>query len=319
MEKYQEYYNNLIPEIRKYFNILANEIPTFLISYIETNTMLRLKDISYFCAMEYGNKDYYNFKYYISRLDHSISTALIVWNFSQDKKQTIAALFHDARTPATSHVIDYLNEDYIIQESTEDGLKETLIKDNELIHLLNKDGYKIDEIIDFKKYSLLDCKRPKLCADRIDGIFLTSLAWSKNIDLNEIKDIYNDLTLIKNENNNIEYSFNNVKYVDKFIELNNKINELTNSIMDYNSMAICANLISYLINKKIITYNDLYILTDHLLFNIIDNYTKVDKYFNQLYNNFKLLKDIETDIPKLKQREIDPLILKKRYSKINHN
>lgn len=153
MGKYYKYYNNLIPEIKKYFNILSSEIPDFLFPYIQTKTMLRLKDISFFCGMEYGNKDYYNFKYYISRLDHSISTALVVWNFSQDKKQTIAALFHDARTPATSHVIDYLNKDYIMQESTEEGLKETLIKDKELICLLNKDGYTVEEMIDFKKIS----------------------------------------------------------------------------------------------------------------------------------------------------------------------
>lgn len=316
MKKYYEYYNNLIPEIKKYFNILSSEIPIFLLPYIQTNTMLRLKDISFFCGMEYGNKDYYNFKYYISRLDHSISTALVVWNFSQDKKQTIAALFHDARTPATSHVIDYLNKDYIMQESTEEGLKETLIKDNELICLLNKDGYTVEEMIDFKKYPLIDCKRPKLCADRIDGLFLTSLAWAKNIELDEIKEIYEDLTLIKNEDNNLEYSFNNIKYVHRFIELNNKLNKLTNSIFDYNSMAICAELIKYLINKKVITYDDLYVLTDHLLFDIIDKYSKIDKTFKDIYNNFKLLKKIETDMPELKQRDIDPLILNKRFSNI---
>lgn len=87
MEKFNKYYNNLIPEIKEYFKILSSCIPNFLIPYIETNTMLRLKDISVFCGMEYGKKDLYNFKYYISRLDHSISTSLIVWNFSKDKKQ----------------------------------------------------------------------------------------------------------------------------------------------------------------------------------------------------------------------------------------
>ncbi|MDD4407080.1 MAG: hypothetical protein PHF30_03460 [Bacilli bacterium] len=313
---YYEYYNNLIPEIKKYFNILASEIPTFLFPYIETNTMLRLKDISFFCGMEYGNKDYYNFKYYVSRLDHSISTSLIVWNFSQDKKQTIIALFHDARTPATSHVIDYLNKDYIIQESTEGGLKDTLLKDKVLLNLLRKDDIQIDDIINFKKYPLIDSKRPKLCADRIDGLFLTSLAWAKNIELDEIKNIYDDFTLNKNEEGISEYNFNNIEHVDKFIELNDKLNELTNSIMDYNSMALCAQLIEYLINKEIITYDDLYILTDHLLFDIINKYAKVDKDFNNLCDNFKLLKYIETDIPELKQRNIDPLILTKRYSKI---
>lgn len=318
MKKYNEYYNNLNPEIKEYFKILSSNIPKYLMPYIETKTMLRLKDIGFFCGMENGKKDLYNFKYYISRLDHSISTALIVWNFTKNKKQTIAALFHDVRTPATSHVVDYLNEDYITQESTEDGLKDTLNKDKELVNLLQKDGYELVDIIDFKNYPLLDSKRPKLCADRLDGIFITSLVWAKNINLEEIKKIYNDITLNINEDNNLEYSFKNIKYADKLIELNDKVNELTNDVYDYNAMDICAKLIKYLINKKIITYEDLFILTDITLFGIIDKYSKIDNYFNNIYINFKTLKEIEVDnIPKLKQRYLDPLILNKRYSKIS--
>lgn len=34
-----------------------------------------------------------------SNLDHSVGVALIIWNFTHDKKQTLAGLFHDIATP----------------------------------------------------------------------------------------------------------------------------------------------------------------------------------------------------------------------------
>ncbi len=309
----QKYLENLNPELKKYLEILSKEFPLFLLPYLKTKTLTRLKDVSYFCAMEYGSKNLYNFKYYISRYYHSISTALIIWNFTKDEEMTLSALFHDARTPATSHVIDYLNKDYIKQESTEDGLKETLNKDRELLSLLRKDNIDIDNIINFKKYSLVDSKRPKLCADRMDGLFLTSLAWSKNITINEVQKIYNDITLISNEYRDLEFNFNTKEIAKKVVKLNDKINELTNDVYEFNSMNLCAIMIKYVIDKKIINYDDLFILTDKKLFNIINNKRKQDKKLNELFNNFKHLENIQTNnIPPLKQRTLNPLFLGKR-------
>ena len=311
---FKKYYDDLDLDLKEYFKILSKEFPSFLIPYVETKTMMRLNNISFFCAMEYGNKDLYQFKYYISRLTHSISTSLIVWNFTKDKKQTLAALFHDAGTPATSHVIDYLNNDYLIQESTEKNLEKILLKDSEIITLLNKDNIIIKEVTNFKNYPLVDNKRPKLCADRLDGIFFASLSWAKNINLSEIEKIYNNIYIIKNEDNEEEYAFKNIKYAKQLIFLNNKFNELTNDILDYNSMQILSDIIRYLIDQNIIKYNDLYILDDDLLFKIINQTSKKDKNLNDKLNKFLNLNEIQTkDIPKLKQRKLNPLINNKRY------
>ena len=62
-----------------------------------------------------------------SSLDHSIAVALIVWRFTHDKKQTFAGLFHDISTPAFKHCVDFMNGDYLKQESTE-GLTTDFIK-----------------------------------------------------------------------------------------------------------------------------------------------------------------------------------------------
>ncbi len=313
--KFEDYYNNLNPEIKEYFKMLTPVFPRFLIPFIETNTMMRLKDVGYFCGMDYGNKEIYNFKYYLSTLEHSISTALIVWDKTYDEKQTLAALFHDAGSPALRHVIDYLNNDHILQESTEINLLEVVSQDEKLIRLVKLLNYSLEEIINYKKYPLVDTPRPKLCADRLDGIFLSSLVWGRYTSLEEIKNIYENIIIVKNEKNEEEYSFINVLEADILVDLNDKFDKLTHSNEDYFSMMTLANIVKILIEEEIIIYDDLFELTDKDIFNIINNSLYIEE-INNLYKMFihKTYNPNLIRIP-IKKRVIDPLILNLRYSK----
>ena len=204
---FEEYYNSLNSEIAEYFNIIYPTFPTFLIPFIESKSFARLNKVSYFCGAEQGSKSVYNFKYSISRLDHSISTALHVWAKTFDYYSSLAALFHDVTTPALSHVIDYLNKDYLKQESTELDIEKYLMKnDPKLLNFMKSYKLDIDRIFNYKYNSLIDLDRPKLCADRIDFIFLTNLAWTRNITIDEIKDLYNHLYLEINEDGVMEFA-----------------------------------------------------------------------------------------------------------------
>ena len=37
-----------------------SHLPNFLIKYLKTPSLLRLKDVGYFCGMDYASKDIYN-------------------------------------------------------------------------------------------------------------------------------------------------------------------------------------------------------------------------------------------------------------------
>ncbi|MDD2208676.1 MAG: hypothetical protein PHU45_04955 [Bacilli bacterium] len=314
MEKFNLYYDNLNPEIKAYFEILSPIFPRFLIPFIETDTMMRLKDIGYFCGMDYADKEVYGFKYYLSALDHSISTALMVWGKTFDDKMTLAALFHDAGNPALRHVIDYLNNDHVNQESTEIDLNIYLAKDKHLMSLFNIFGYNIEDISNYKKYPLVDSKRPKLCADRLDGIFLSSLVWAKSIILEEIENIYENIIIKKNENNEDEFSFIDLAVADYVVEQNVIINSLTQTNDDYILMSILARIIKILIDTKIIKYDDLFILTDRNIFEIIEKSLDVSEIY-PLYREFKDLSHKLLFMRKpIKKRIIDPLVLEFRYS-----
>ncbi len=291
------------------------EIPDFLNKYLKVDILVRLKDIGYFCGMDYASKDIYDFKYLISRYDHSLSTALLTWRYSKDKKQTIAALFHDISTPCFSHVIDYMNKDYANQESTEDKTEEILNSSSTLSEILADDNLSIKDLVNYKNYPIVDNKRPKLCADRLDGIILTSLAWTKDLDINYIPTILNNIKVYPNELNKPELGFKNKQVAIIVNELNHNINIFCHSKEDNYMMNLLADLTNYCIRNNYITYDELYTKTEKELYKLFS--TIKDEDFKYLYHQFKTIKlsDIPIiELPYIKERVINPLVHGKRLN-----
>lgn len=199
----------------EYIKYLEKNVPKSLKKYYDTPSLQRLKGVGYFCGMDYASKDIYDFKEYVSTFDHSITTAGITSMFTDDKKAILAALYHDVSKPTCSHVIDYMNKDYEIQESTEAYTKDIIVNDDLLLKYLKEEHIEPEEIADFKKYTLVDLERPKLCADRIDGVLLNSLIWSKKMSYNECIAILKDLATYKNENGEYEIGFKS-KFLAKY-------------------------------------------------------------------------------------------------------
>ena len=59
-------------------------LPDFLIKYLETPSLLRLKKVGYFCGMDYASKDIYDFTEYISRYNHSLTVSLLVYKLTKN-------------------------------------------------------------------------------------------------------------------------------------------------------------------------------------------------------------------------------------------
>ena len=291
------------------------EIPDFLKKYLSVDILVRLKDISYFCGMDYASKHIYDFKYKITRYDHSLSTALLTWRYSHDKKQTIAALFHDISTPCFSHVIDYMNKDYATQESTEDKTEEILKLSKTLSIVLASDGLTLNDLVNYKYYPIVDNHRPRLCADRLDGIFLTGLAWTKNLDINEIPEILNNIEVYKNESRKDEIGFKTKKIATKICKLSDSINKYCHSKEDNYMMNLLADLTKYCIDHNKFTYDDLYIKTEKEIYKIFNKITNED--FKYLYKRFKDIKLEEIpliNLPYIKDRVINPLVKGERIN-----
>ena len=282
--------------------------PYFLAKYLNLPIMERLKKVGYFCGMDYASKDIYKFREHITRFDHSLTTALLTYKLTHDKKATISALLHDATTPCFSHVIDYMNKDYELQESTEEYHYKILSKSNGLKQMLFLDNLELEDIVNFKDFSIVDNNRPKLCADRLDGIILTSISWTKNIELEDIDNIIDNIIIVTNEDNEQEIGFKDKKTAKKVVELSNSIDLYCHSKEDNYMMELLAKITKYAIDKKYITYNDLYKYNEDELLEILIsvNDTVLNKYLIEFKT--KKISDISViDIP-VKKRILNPIV-----------
>ena len=158
-----QYIESLNPMIKEYYKILSEEFPEFLIEYIETPRMQKQDRISITCGTCYSKM--FNINLWYSSLAHSIAVALIIWNFTHDKKQTLSGLFHDIATPAFKHCVDFMNNDHEKQESTENLTKTIILESKEIMDLLNRDNISIDEVADYHIYPIADNDTPMLSAD----------------------------------------------------------------------------------------------------------------------------------------------------------
>ena len=299
--------------IKDYINMLG-PIPKFLEKYLSLRILTRLKRVGYFCGMDYASPHVYLFDYKISRYEHSLTTALITWKFTKSKKETLAALFHDVSTPCFSHVIDYMNKDYENQESTEEKTESILRNSKSLKKLLKEDKLTIDDITDFKRYTIVDNHRPKLCADRIDGIILTSLGWTKTLSMKEIPNILDNIKVMINEENEKELGVTNNELANKLCDLNREIDIVCHSNEDNYMMELLAEITKYVIDKEYITYDNLFEYNEEKLMNILESID--DTALKILLNLFKTvtLEEISfKEMPPVKRRYINPLVNGKRF------
>ena len=104
-----------------YTSIYSGEIPDIIVKLIDTPEMQRLSGVGMHCGCEYtGIPIYEKERAPYSRLTHSISVSKIVWRFTEDITQAVAGLLHDIATPVFAHTIDFMNNDHLAQESTEE-------------------------------------------------------------------------------------------------------------------------------------------------------------------------------------------------------
>ncbi len=261
-------------------------MPVCVHKLVQTNAMKRLQNISMHCGCNYTKFPVQKSKFYYSRFDHSVGTALLVWRFTKDLKQTVAALFHDIATPVFSHVIDFVNGDYEKQESTEVYTRKFIEESQEIMLILEEYKLTVDDVCDYHKYPIADNDSPKLSADRLEytlgGMYSYGIA-----DLDTISKILDDLIVSANEDDEPEISFKSLSIAIEFFNKSLMCSKIyvadeTRLAMDY-----LAELVNLALASNAIELDDLYktesIVIEKLLRN--ENTAKCWKDFT----NFKKL------------------------------
>lgn len=315
-----KYIDSVDKRVLDYFNVLEPNFPEWLNDYIETKELLKQRYISVTCGKIYSNL--FEIDFFFSSLEHSVAVALIVWHFTHDKKQTLSGLFHDIATPVFKHCVDFLNGDYMTQESTEDLTSKIIGSSKEIIDLLKRDNIKLEEVDDYHIYPVADNDTPKLSADRLEYSLSNALLTYKLSNIDDIKKIYNDVILDKDEEDTLELSFKSKATALEFVKITSKLSIIYRDDKTRYSMQLLADIIKKLNEDRLITKEDLYNMKESEVIEIIEN----SKY-KDIFNIWKNAKNIKVSKEKpenvyfvhhgAKIRYIDPLVNKKRISSIS--
>lgn len=311
-------------DIEEYYKILCPEFPNFLKKYIELPIMQRLSGIGLLCGTDWTSL--YKNRFFYSRLDHSVGVALIIWNFTKDKTQTIAGLLHDVSTTVFSHVSDFRKGDALTQTSTEEPTTKMILSDSALCKLLESDGIEPKDVVDYHLYPIADNEIPSLSADRLEYMYPSGLALDGSWTFEEIAKTYNDLIILKNEENKEELGFKTIEmaelYCKKFCMIGHILQLNENKL----SLQLLSQIMSKAVELDVLQEEDFMTLSESKIIEKIESFISKktlsveEQKFATMYNTFRKMTKVEHTSQKLpedkyfcvslkvKQRYINPLV-----------
>lgn len=207
------------------------------------------------------------------------------------------------------------------QESTEDLTTEIISNSKEIMALLKRDNIELSEVDNYHIYPVADNDTPKLSSDRLEYSLANALLTYNLLNLEEIKEIYNDIEIQKNEDNIDELSFKTKGIAKKFVKFTSRLSIIYREDRTRYSNQFLADILKGLNRDKVIAKKDLYILKEEEVLDIIKK-SKYSYIFN-IWANSKKVK-ISSEEPKgvyyvhhgAKVRSIDPLLNGKRISEV---
>ena len=239
------------------WKIYNPSIPEFIKPLVEAPAMQRLKDVGMHCGCEYTSFPMFVGLDNYSRYKHSVGCALIVWHFTQDRRQTIAALLHDIATPTFAHVVDFLNGDHLKQESTENGTVNIIASSPEIMTRLKEWNIELEEVADYHVYPIADNDSPKLSADRLEYT-LSNLVNYRITPTEKIKEWYDHLMVGKNEEGEDELMFDDFQIAEAFCLSALETSKIYVADEDRFAMQTLSELLCKHITRGVLSKNDLY-------------------------------------------------------------
>lgn len=310
-------------DLGKYYNILCSpdDYPTFIAKYIKLPLLQRLDGVGLLCGTDWTRL--YRNRFYYSRLEHSVATALIIWHFTHDKAQTIAGLLHDVSMPVFSHVSDFRKGDALTQTATEAANSQILRSSAELSRFLAQDGLTITQVEDYHRYPIADNEIPRLSADRLEYMFPSGMVLNACWTMDEIKRCYNDISVLKDEHSIDELGFNTLHIAELYCERFCMIGHL----LQLNENKLALHMLGQIMNlaeqEGVLSESDFMTLSETKIILKLDaaqNEKTASQNLIRLYKTFRNMTKIEhTNEPlpedkyfcvslKVKQRYINPLV-----------
>ena len=294
------------------FHIYHHETPPFLAEFVQAPEVKRLQNIGMNCGCEYTSFPLFRGLQPYSRFDHSMGVSLIVWHFTKVRAQAVSGLLHDIASPVFAHVVDFMNGDYLRQESTEAGTEEIIAASPELQELLKKNGLTTNDVCDYHRYPIADNDSPLLSADRLEYT-LGNLVNFGICTIDTAKKYYDDLTIGKNERNQAEIMFRTSETAEAFAMAALKCSQIYVSDEDRYAMQILSEILRYAGEHGVIESGDLYTTEPKVIAKL-----RSDERTASLWEKYcSLARTVQADSPDAsgawrrifaKKRYIDPMV-----------
>lgn len=206
-----------------------------------------------------------------------------------------------------------MNRDYEKQESTEAYTEKLLRSDQKLCQYLADDGMTLSEVSDFKRYPIVDSERPRLCADRLDGLILSGIGWTENLSRETIRELVSDATVFQNEDGLPEIGFKTRVAAEKALAAAQSLDAACSDYEDIYMMDLLARIARRAIERHYIVYDDLYTYGEKELLDLFQ--AQPDPELERLLHEFSTIQ--AADIPprplvKIKSRKLNPLVAGQR-------
>lgn len=199
----------------EHYRLYHEDIPEIIADFAAVPEMQRLRGVGMNCGCEYTAFPMFAGLQPYSRFDHSMGAALIVWHFTHDPAQAVAALLHDIATPVFAHVIDFLRGDHLTQEATEEGTAEMIAASEAIQQRLRRHGLTTDDVSDYHRYPIADNDTPRLSADRLEYTIGNVINYGI-CSSDEAACFYHNLTVAANEDGQPELVFRTEETARRF-------------------------------------------------------------------------------------------------------
>ena len=295
--------------------IYSPDVPGFLREAAESPELIRLKEVGMNCGCEYTSFPRFRDLAPYSRYAHSVGVGHITWRFTGDARASLAALAHDIATPCFAHVIDFLNGDYLRQESTEDGTARLIGSSGAIQRVLRALGLHTADVSDYHAYPIADNDTPRLSADRLEYT-LGNLVNFGLSSLDEVRAMYENLRVAANEDGAPELAFRDADAARRFALLALECSRIYVSDADRVAMQYLAELLGEAIAAGVVARADLWGTEPELIARL-----EADPIFREKWRAYRALNATERRaapglaragegwrIIPAKKRWIDPLV-----------
>ena len=301
------------PKIDELHNVYCKEIPDYILELLDLPELTRLNGIDVNAGIHLSGFNLYNYEY--SELDHSLGVALILNEFVTNKTQVLAALFHDIAVPAFSYATTYIAEENFDKDDLPLKNYDVLVGSDKLFEYIFKNDVKLDDLCDYTVYPLAYNIRPTLCAHTLE-YFLHTAYMSNMCTIDEIREMYEDLVIVPNEDNMPEFAFNTPQIGEKFTMMALECGKKYRSYEAKMTMKFISDTLAPMIRRGVIKRRDLYTSNDKTIMDIglncsdkrISDRWRYLPSLNKVYTKFNKVEDKYCTKIGRDLRYVDPLV-----------